>query len=364
MDRERWREFLTGRGAVFAEGAVIRFGAASARDEAAAATIGDVLADLSHLGLLAATGADAARFLQSQVTADLAALDASHTTLAALCNTEGRVAAVLRLWRRGAEILLEAPVATLDDTGERLRRYLFRSDVGLADVSGRTARLGLAGPGAEAALGALLGGAPGRPGNAVSDGPDDGALTVLRLPGPQPRFTLHAPAVRLRHVWARLAVRARPVGRGAWGLLDIAAGIPSVCPPNVEVFMPQMLGLDVLGAVSFGKGCYLGQEAVATLQDRGRLPRRLLRARVDAPVPAPGTPLLAPPAGAPRGPGDAREEGRVVAAAPDTRGGCELLAVVRVGAERGELRLGAPDGPPLTVLPLPPLPPAATAGPG
>lgn len=356
MDRERWREFLTGSGAVFAENAVVRFGAASARDEAAAATTGDVLADLSHLGLLAATGADAARFLQGRLTADLAALDASHTTLAALCNAEGRVAAVLRLWRRGVEIRLEAPAATLDETGERLRRHLFRSEVVFTDVSERTARLGLAGPGAEAALCTLLGDAPRRPGDAVSDGPDDGALTVLRLPGWPPRFALHAPAVRLRHVWTRLAAGALPVGCGAWRLLDIAAGIPSVSPPNVEAFLPQMLGLDALGAVSFDKGCYLGQEAVATLQDRGRLPRRLLRARADAPVPASGTPLLAPSAGAP---GDAREEGRVVTAAPDARGGCELLAVVRVGAEPGVLRLGDPAGPPLIALPLPPLPPSA-----
>ncbi len=350
MDRERWREYLTGAGAVFVAGAVVRFGAATARDEAAAAATGDVLADLSHLGLLAATGADAARFLQGQVTADLAALDSGRTTLAALCNAEGRVAAVLRLWRRGAEILLEAPAATLDEAGGRLGRYLFRADVTLADVSGRTARLGLAGPGADAALRALLGEAPLRPGDALSDGPDDGALTVLRLPGPAPRFALHAPAVRLRHVWARLAAGARPVGRGAWELLDIAAGIPAVSPPNVEAFLPQMLGLDALDAVSFGKGCYLGQEAVATLQDRGRLPRRLLRARADAPPPPAGAPLLA----VPDAKGPPREEGRVVAAAADSRGGCELLAVARVGAETGPLRLGGPDGPPLTVLPLPP----------
>ncbi len=238
MDRERWREFLTGRGAAFDGDAVVSFGAASALDEAVAATTGDVLADLSHIGLLAATGADAARFLQGQVTVDLAALDAGHTILAALCDAEGRVAEVLRLWRRGAEIRIEAPAATLDDTRERLRQYLFRSDVALTDVSGRTARLGLAGPGAEAALRALLGAAPRRPGDVVSDGPDNGALTVLRLPGPPPRFALHAPTVRLRHVWTRLAVGARPVGRGAWERLEIAAGIPSVCPPNVLPLPP------------------------------------------------------------------------------------------------------------------------------
>lgn len=354
MDRERWRDFLTGRGAVFTAGAVACFGAATARDEAVAATTGDVLADLSHLGLLAATGADAARFLQGQVTADVVdALDSGRTTLAALCGAEGRVAAVLRLWRRGAEILLETPAATLDDTAARLRRYRFRSAVTLTDVSGRTARLGLSGPAAESALRALLGGAPGRPGEALSDGPDDGALTVLRLPGPAPRFALHAPAVRLRQVWTRLAAGARPVGRGAWELLDIVAGIPAVGPPNVEAFLPQMLGLDTLGAVSFAKGCYLGQEAVATLQDRGRLPRRLRRAWADAPVPAPGAPLFAPSDGR----AEAREEARVVVAAAAPQGGCELLAVVRAGVPVEALRLGAPDGAPLAPLPLPPAAP-------
>ncbi|MHB8077702.1 MAG: hypothetical protein ACYDIE_00420 [Candidatus Krumholzibacteriia bacterium] len=223
MDRERWREFLTDRGAVFAAGAVVRFGPASARDEAAAAATGNVLADLSHLGLLAVTGADARRCLQGQVTADLAALDAGRTSLAALCGAEERVTAPLRLWRRGAAILVEASPATLADVAVRLRRDPGRADVTLADVSARTARLGLAGPGAEAALCALLGGAPRGPGDAVTDGPDDGALTVLRLPGPTPRFELHAPAVRLRHVWTRLAAGARPVGRGAWELLAAPA---------------------------------------------------------------------------------------------------------------------------------------------
>lgn len=277
MDRERWREFLTDRGAVFAAGAVARFGAASARDEAAAAMTGDVLADLSHLGLLSVAAADAARLLPDQLVAHLAALDAGRTILAALCDAEGRVAAVLRLWRRGAEVLIETSAAT-DDAGERLRQLLPRSGVGPADVSARTARLGLAGPGAETALIALLGRVPSAPGDALSDGPDDGALTVLRLTGPQPRFALHAPAVRLRHVWARLAARARPVGRGAWEQLDIAAGIPSVWPPNE-------------------------------------------------------------------------------AAAPDARGGCELPPVARVGSEEGALRPGAPNGPTLTVLPLPPAAP-------
>jgi folate-binding protein YgfZ len=134
---------------------------------------------------------------------------------------------------------------------------------------------------------------------------------------------------------------------GAWALQEIRAGWPMVVQATQDLFVPQMVNLERLGAVDFKKGCYPGQEVVARTQYRGVLKRRMIRARVAAPA-APAADVFAGDA-----PGQA--SGTVVNAAPVPEGGSELLAVVQISSlESGStLRLGAPDGPRLELLSLP-----------
>ena len=73
-----------------------------------------------------------------------------------------------------------------------------------------------------------------------------------------------------------------------WLAADIAAGLPLVSAATSEQFIPQMLNLDLLDAVSFTKGCYTGQEIVARTHHLGRVKRRTMRFRLAAgPAPAP-----------------------------------------------------------------------------
>jgi len=64
-----------------------------------------------------------------------------------------------------------------------------------------------------------------------------------------------------------------------WRAFDISAGLPQVYAATSEVFVAQMLNLDVLGAIAFDKGCYTGQEVIARAHYRGRVKRRMQRFR-------------------------------------------------------------------------------------
>jgi folate-binding protein YgfZ len=118
--------------------------------------------------------------------------------------------------------------------------------------------------------------------------------------------------------------------RDAWVLHDVAAGLAQVYAATSEMFVAQMLNLDLVDAISFSKGCYTGQEVIARAHYRGRVKRRLQRFCTLAPAAlAPGDALeLADGRGA-----------RVVEAARHPDGRCEFLAVTALaspGAGAGE----------------------------
>jgi len=146
------------------------------------------------------------------------------------------------------------------------------------------------------------------------------------------------------------ALRERVPGNSddeAWALEEIRVGRPLVVQATQDLFVPQMVNLERLGAVDFNKGCYPGQEIVARTQYRGVLKRRMVRARIAASA-APGNDLYAGDL-----PGQA--SGTVVNAAPAPQGGSELLAVVQISSleSASPIRLGTVDGPQLELLPLP-----------
>jgi folate-binding protein YgfZ len=120
----------------------------------------------------------------------------------------------------------------------------------------------------------------------------------------------------------------------------IQAGIPTITAATQEQFVPQMANLEQLGAVSFEKGCYPGQEIVARAQYRGEVKRRLYQLHAAADAAMPGQEVFRASGGA---------CGTVVNAAPAPGGGVDLLAVVLTSAAaEGDLRLGDADGPALS----------------
>mgnify|MGYP002631535892 CR=1 FL=1 len=233
-------------------------------------------AELTHLGLIAVTGADAAAFLQAQLSNDLHAVTETRSQLSAWCSAKGRALAVMRVYLHSATYYLQLPRDQLEFVLQRLRMYVLRSQVTLTDASPLLVQLGMSGAEAPALLTHTLGTSVSATNNSVTSLSLSGAtVSVLTLPGVQPRFaviTSPAMADTLQRQWASAATR---IGSDGWSLLDIRAGIPSLCSATQDLFIPQMLNLDLIGALSFSKGCYPGQEIVARTHHLGAVKRRM-----------------------------------------------------------------------------------------
>jgi tRNA-modifying protein YgfZ len=338
-----WKEFLVNAGAELSDEQVASFGNPDL--ELRVVTTGNVICDLSHFGLLAIRGEDAPAFLQGQLTSDVRQISATQSQLTAMCSPKGRMLMSGRLFRRGDDFYLRLPDTMLAPVLNRLRMFVLRAKVVLEDAGGELVRMGLSGPGAEAELRDALGAVP----LALDEGLQTGAITALRIPGPHPRFELYGPVEPMRKLWSVLDVRTAPVGMTPWRLLDVLAGVPNVYPQTADAFVPQMANYELIGGVSFSKGCYTGQEVVARSHYLGKVKRRMYRARVDTDTsPLPGDELHAPATES------GQSAGKIVDASPHPDGGYEVLAVVQcLSAEGQQVRLGGPDGPVLHFAALP-----------
>lgn len=337
-----WKQFLQGNGAEFGDADhVLSYGNPQA--ELSIAMTGTIVADLSQCGVLAVTGADAETFLQGQFTNDVKQIDAAHSQLNGYCSAKGRLLATFRLWREDEGFVLTMPRVMLEPIVKRLRMFVLRSAVTLDDVSDRRVRLGVSGADAVARLQAFALPVPGN-----GEVAHKGEVTIIRLPGAQPRFEVHGPIGTMMKLWETLNVRCAPAGVAAWNLLDIQAGIPAILPETADAFVPQMVNYQRIGGVSFKKGCYPGQEVVARMQYLGKLKRQMYLARIDAvETPRPGDDLFTL---------DDPEQsaGKIVNAAPHPDGGYQVLAVVQIaGRASGSVRLGGVHGPELAFAELP-----------
>ena len=301
-----------------------------------------IVCALPELGCLRFDGAEAAAFLQGQLSSDVKALRPGTLQRSTYNSPKGRVLASLVLWRDADETFAALVAADLAAAiARRLGLFVLRAKVKVRDASAERVRLGVAGPAARTAVQAALGSAPD-PGSVAQV---EGAAVLALADG---RFLLDAEAARAEDLLATLSTQATRADSSLWRVAAIRAGVPLITAATSDQFVPQALNLDVLGAVSFQKGCYPGQEIVARTQYLGRLKERLYAFGIDAPPPPAGTRLYAATFGD-------QACGTVVDAAPlsdDARS--EVLAVVqRAAAEGDALHLGALDGPVLSMLPLP-----------
>ncbi|HOP18404.1 MAG TPA: folate-binding protein, partial [Gammaproteobacteria bacterium] len=233
------------------------------------------------------------------------------------------------------------PADRLPGILKRLRMFVLRAQVTLEDASGELARFGITG----SCAADLLPFAPGA--DKATATRDD--ITVIRLPGERPRFEIIGPVSALAPLWSKLSETATQTGPDFWSLMDIRAGVPNVFEDTVEAFVPQMANLQLIGGVSFTKGCYTGQEVVARMQYLGKLKRRMYLAHItDTQRPAPGAEVFSPSSESGQG------AGRIVDAAPSPDGGFDVLAVLQISsAEAGDVRLHDAAGPVLELRPMP-----------
>jgi folate-binding protein YgfZ len=307
-----------------------------------------VVCDLGPQHVLAVAGADAATFLQGQLSCDVMALAPSACRYGTFNSPKGRMLANFVLWRHAAgadgfNLLL--PEDIVEAVAKRLRMYVLRSKVTVTDVSANLARIGVGGAAAAEVLCAATGAQP-----ATHEVRDVDSATILALPGP--RYVILSPSMDAEALCAHFAATATPVAFDVWRWLTIRAGVPVVTATTQDAFVAQAANLDILGGIDFQKGCYTGQEIIARTQYLGRLKERAFAFHSEADA-TPGDRLFSAVF-------EGQPCGTVVNAARAPDAGFDLLAVLQIAAaERGDVRLRAPDGPLLAALPLPYTIPAA-----
>jgi len=268
-----------------------------------------IAVQLTQLALVEARGADAAAFLQGQLSNDVRQVTAERAQLSSYNSPKGRMLAVLHVLRDagGDGFWLELPRSLLEATLKRLRMYVLRSKVTLAEAAG-LALFGVAGPDAPVVISQLGLPAP----TAALECARAGGITVMRRLGEVPRYGLVVPAAEADALWHRLSQLAVAADDVAWRRTDIEAGVPTVFPETQDRFVAQMCNLEQLGGISFDKGCYTGQEVIARVHYRGAVKRHMTRVQLEGPAPPPGSRL---------------ESGEVVDAVARPEGGSIALVV-------------------------------------
>jgi folate-binding protein YgfZ len=268
--------------------------------------------DRSELGKLALTGGQAAEMLNGQVSNDVEALAAGTGCYAALLTNKGKMLGDLRVLNAGDELLLLTERASLQALFDQLRRGAIGWDAELHKRTLQQGLLSVIGPHARAVAG-------------VGDLP---ALLVATDLGVDVLCAAEDTA-RVRD--ALLNAGGVAVDETAAEVVRVESGRPRYGIDLDDTTIPQEAGLNDR-AVSFTKGCYVGQETVARLHWRGKPNRHLRGLRLSAPAPT-GTPLRL----------GEREVGRLGSAALSPAHGAIALAIVRREAGPGDT-LAVGDG--------------------
>ncbi|MBI2359594.1 MAG: aminomethyl transferase family protein, partial [Deltaproteobacteria bacterium] len=250
------------------------------------------LIDLCHRGLLCFQGPDRISFLQGMVSNDVKLLAPGDGLYAAVLDVSGKVLADVRIFCAGDSLLVDLWEPLKEKVLNHLNRYLVADEVEIMDLSGQYGALSLQGPNSRAIVERLLGTSevPSAPYGYRSVKIDIAEVGVLRATHTgEEGFDIMIAAGLLPDVISRLeevgqSFSVRWVGRRALETLRVEAGIPLYGVDMDEGTLLLETGLD--HAVSFQKGCYLGQEVVERIRSRGHVNRKLVGLLLDGKEPA------------------------------------------------------------------------------
>jgi folate-binding protein YgfZ len=310
---------------------------ASIESEYRAVTESCGLLDRSERGKLALTGSDAKAFLQGQVTNDVEALDAGEGCYAAFLTPKGKMLGDVRILDAGDELLLDTERVSLQSLFNMIRRFSIGYDVQLYK---RTLERGLV---------SLLGPESDRVSGVEELAPAEHAHRVDLVGGVDVRairtdggMDLLCASSATEALIDALAERgAVPVSEDAADCVRVERGRPRYGVDLDDSVIPQEAGLNER-AVSFTKGCYVGQETVARLYYRGKPNRHLRGLMLSAPA-SPGEELSL----------DGRTVGRLATVVESPRFGPIALALVRREAPPGATVSVGSEGRNAAVVALP-----------
>ena len=324
--------------ALIANNVVERF--ATHAEELQALENGSVISPLTQYGVIRFSGEESLAFLQGQLSSDVARVEPESAQYSSYSSPKGRMLASFLIYRAQGDYLLQISADLQAAIQKRLSMFVMRSKTRASDATADLALIGVAGPQAAATLTRATGVA--LPAELAASDWVQGLIIGL----PNQRYQLVVAADAAAAVWqSLLEAGAVPVGEPVWRLTEVRAGTPWITSATQEEFVPQMANMELIGAVSFSKGCYPGQEIVARTQYLGKLKRRMLRVQFDAEASAGQEVFSAEMNG--------QASGRLMLSAPAANGGSEALVVVQMASVEHGLHLGHQSGPALKVLDLP-----------
>jgi folate-binding protein YgfZ len=242
-------------------------------------TRGCAILDRSERGKLALTGTEARSFLAGQVTNDTVGLKTGGGCYAAFLTHKGKMLGDLRVLATDDELLLDTERSTLQALFDMVRRFKIGFDVELHKRTVQRGLLSLIGPGARAAAGA-----EDLPAEEHAHRAGEIAGHAVRLIATDVGVDVLCDAEDTEAVRAALAdAGATPVSEAATEIVRVEQGRPRYGVDVDDTTIPQEAGLNAR-AVSFTKGCYVGQETVARLFYRGKPNRHLRGLRLSAPA--------------------------------------------------------------------------------
>lgn len=310
--------------------------------------------DLSFRSRLCLTGADRVHFLHGQITNDVKKLRVGEGCYAALTNAKGKMQSDLNVFVLQDELLLDFEPGYATTVAQRLERYIVADDVQVVDVAPLYGLLCVQGPKADAVVQAigLFGNVPTSPfGSLKISDSTLGEIYLMNNPRlALPGFDLFVPSAGLAAVADKLiaaakALGGRAVGWNAFEITRIEAGVPRFGVDMDETNLPQECGIEAR-AVSYNKGCYIGQEVINRIHSIGHVNRELCSLRLAdglKTLPVKGDKLFR---------GD-KEVGYITSATHSPRINANLaLGIVRSGAnaEGTELRLRSNVGESLAIV--------------
>lgn len=214
---------------------------------------------LSRWGVIGVDGDDAVTFLQSQLSNDVAGMAESQLRMAALCTAKGRMLGSFFMLRQGKQVFLVCRKETIPALVKRLSMFVLRSKCKVRDC---TAEFGLA------YLPDSTQPSPMRVQWNEAENTSKATASLRALNGITPGFQLIVGTDGAAHAEADDAFE--------FALQQL--GIAYVSQATVEMFIPQAVNFDLVGGVSFSKGCYPGQEIVARSHYLGKVKRRVFQA--------------------------------------------------------------------------------------
>ena len=254
--------------------------------------------DLSGRAKIAVTGGDRVRWLNGMVSNNVRDLAIGHGVYAFMLNAQGRIQADLYVFQRGDSLLVDTERGQREKVLQLFDRYIIADEVEIADISDQITALGLSGPESRNVLkGAGIAIPELAPLEACSPKCDCACdclqcVLVRNDDSAGSSYEIWLAPDKLRTTWdALVAAGATAVGTDALELRRIGFGIPRYGVDIRERDLPQETGQ--ARALSFTKGCYLGQEIVERIRSRGAVHRQFMAFAVEGTLPEPGAKILA-----------------------------------------------------------------------